>query len=294
MNAEQSTVNVRWWAASAILATLLGSLQAPVVAVLWQLLLARSLRVELNPVEPWILALSVWLIYEADHLMDTARPVGLAGEPWRKEFCRQHWRRFFMAAVGGAGALVFGVNHFLWAKTVQAGWRIGVGVLAYMALVQLTPARGRKQWPREGAVAIIFTLGVSCAIWSGDGGIIAPLVGPGIFFALLVCANCSLIETWEWEASGRPSEETPNRAARWVAGYLAVVGLGVAGSAALLGVGMVLPGPFAAAVCVSGMALGLMALWKNTIPASYVSLVADLALCSPVLVLGPHLVRTIT
>ena len=52
------------------------TLQAPVVAVLWQLLLARSVHVKLNWFEPWALGLAVWLIYVADHLIDTAKPAG--------------------------------------------------------------------------------------------------------------------------------------------------------------------------------------------------------------------------
>ena len=66
------------------------TLRAPLVAVLWQILLATSLGLPLNSFAPWALASAVWLIYVADHLIDNARPKrGLVIEPPRKEFCRK-------------------------------------------------------------------------------------------------------------------------------------------------------------------------------------------------------------
>ena len=54
------------------------SLDAPLVAVMWQALLARVLNVRLYALEPVVLALSVWLLYVVDHVFDAMRPTAAA------------------------------------------------------------------------------------------------------------------------------------------------------------------------------------------------------------------------
>ena len=47
------------------------SLDAPLVAVLWQLLFTKALRVHLPPVVTLVTALAIWLIYVADRILDS-------------------------------------------------------------------------------------------------------------------------------------------------------------------------------------------------------------------------------
>jgi hypothetical protein len=261
------------------------TLQAPVVAVLWQLLLARSVHVKLNWFEPWALGLAVWLIYVADHLIDTAKPAGKRWEPPRKEFCRQHRMAFLAMAFVVGVILLLSVSRFLWAATVRGGWQLSLGVACYFGVIHLTPRNWRSDWPREIVVAAIFTLGTFGAVWVGNGKNVLPLLAPAALFAMLCCANCSLIETWEWEAAGGSEIDTPNLAARWMAKHLARVGLAVAIiSAAALLTSMV-PGGFAISAAISGASLFVLSVFRHRIPVRLVSPVADLALCWPFAVL---------
>ncbi len=254
------------------------SLQAPIVAVLWQVLLARSLRVSLDPFAPWALGMAVWLIYVADHLVDTARPPAPTGEPVRKEFCRRHWDKFVVATILVGLGLALGVGRFMWATTFQMGAPIAMGVGCYFALVHLLPAGWRSLWPREVVVATIFTLGTFGAVWLAAGERSQELWAPALAFMVLCLTNCCVIETWEWEQS-------PNLAARWVSSHLLLVTLTTAAGAGLLGWAGLMPEAFAAAVILSGVALALLAICRHAVPIRFVSPLADLALCSPLLIL---------
>ncbi len=256
------------------------SLQAPIVAVLWQLLLASCLRVKLDPFAPWALGFTVWLIYIADHLIDTTRPVKLLQpEVPRKEFCRRHWAKFMAMAVVVAFTLALGVSRFLWANTVRIGWRLALGVAFYFAVIHLTPVRWRQVWPREVVVATLFALGTYVALWSDQ------LLVPALLFATLCCTNCSVIETWEWQTTDASQEEAPNLMASWIAAHLWVVGFSIAIGAAVLGWKSRALLPFAEAAGLSG--LGFVALFRfgGRIPHRFISPLVDLVLCSPFLVL---------
>ncbi len=255
------------------------NLDAPLVAVLWQLLLAKSMRLPLNPWEPWALALTVWLIYIADHLIDTTRPRSGEWEAPRKLFCRAHWHTGLAVGIAVGLALAVCGSRLLWASTVQGGVQLGCAVAGYFSLRHLTPVRWRIRWPREVVVALLFTLGTFGAVWLGSGRNWAILAAPAAIFLLLCWTNCSLIETWEWEAGACAGFSGPNRAARWAAGHVGVVA-GIIACLALIN-----PNAFSAAGALSGGALWALATKRRALAIRFVSPVADLALCSPLLFL---------
>jgi hypothetical protein len=271
---HRSHAPIEWWLWPNVL-----NLDAPLVAVLWQSLLAKSMLVRLNPFEPWALGLAVWLIYLADHLMDTARPASGAWEPPRKLFFRRHWRKGLALSIGVGLALTACGSHLLWGSTVRGGLQLAFAVAGYFSLTHLKPAAWRIRWPREAVVALLFTSGTFGAVWLGNGRSFAPLVVPAAIFMLLCWTNCSLIETWEWEAAGCCELRAPDRVARWAAEH---VGL-VAGLIACLG--FLRPSAFAMAGVVSGAALWLLAMRRRGIAIRFVSPAADLALCAPLLAL---------
>jgi hypothetical protein len=256
------------------------NLDAPLVAVLWQFLLARSMTVRLNPFEPCALGLAVWLIYIADHLIDTARPASGAWEPPRKLFFRRHWRGGLALGIAVGLALLACNSRWLWASTVRGGLQLSAGVAGYFSLIHLTPAPWRIRWPREIAVAVLFTMGTFGAVWMGDGRKPAPLAVPAAIFVLLCWTNCSVIEAAEWEASRPYTAHAPNRTARWIAGHVALP----AGAIVCLAAWQ--PSAFALAGAISAAALWLLARKRATIPIRFISPLADLALCSPLAMLA--------
>ena len=83
------------------------SLDAPLVAIVWQDFLARCYPSVLFPVGRWVLGLTVWAIYLADRLMDVRHPAALR-ESARDGFYRRNRRsaKVLLAVVLLADALI--------------------------------------------------------------------------------------------------------------------------------------------------------------------------------------------
>jgi hypothetical protein len=196
------------------------SLDAPIVAVLWQLLFARCFRVPLSLWPAVVLMATVWLIYSADRVLDAKR--GLA-QSLRHRFYQRNGR-FVVAlwtfVIPTTGWLV--LEHFPRALFERGLLLLGL-VCAYLIAVHLFDGSiFRKLWFKETAVGILFALGVSVTSWNGihtpaDAATIA-------LFAALCTINCVAIE--EWETSRWDLLQWEPRPAGWpVAGFAVPVAL---------------------------------------------------------------------
>ena len=182
------------------------------MAVLWQIFFARCLSVKLDFTLIALLVLSVWLIYVADRIFDAhLRPCEIP----RHMFYKNHWRSFapvWLCAFGGAAWLAC---TRLPRTIFRDGFALLAGIGIYFAIVHwIAPKRA---WPKEFAVALLFTLGASLATWghirSGtDIAIIA-------LFGALCWINCAAIEQWE----ARSLAAWPVREASIAVGLVALV-----------------------------------------------------------------------
>lgn len=164
------------------------SLDAPLVALLWQALFIRCFHAPVPAVPSILLVSAVWLIYAADRALDAWRGVG--AHP-RHRFYRRHWR-----AILPVWTLVLAATAWLaWTglprQTFQRGAWLGGVVVIYFAAAHAS----RRKWPKEAAVAVIFALGASLAAWTrvetrAD-------VFTVILFSCLCWINCVGIEQWE-------------------------------------------------------------------------------------------------
>ena len=232
------------------------SLDAPVVAVLWQILFARCFGAELTVTATALLALAVWLIYAADRAMDARGESTLP----RHEFYRRNWRGVapvWLAALAIAAWIAW---TRLPAALFERGVMLAGAVALYFAMVHAAPLRG---WPKEAAVAILFALGASLIAWervrtSAD-------VGTILLFSGLCWINCVAIETWE------------HRRAHWPVG---IVALCVAAAAIVLlsRDRPVLSGAEAA----SALAFVLLDSMRKRFSPDAMRVLADVALLSPV------------
>jgi hypothetical protein len=261
------------------------SLDAPLVAVLWQILLTRGLAVHVKRGEPLVLALCVWLVYVADRVLDALRPAMGEWEPGRKTFYRRHLRIAVVVGVCLLSLTIPLAYCILRRSTFYAGLTLAIPLLAYFALIHLTPVRWRARWPRELAVACLFTSGTFLAIWTGNNRNVYSLWAPAILFFLLCWANCSAIETWEWQRNILSEDSAPSASTRWAARYLAVIGFATACLAVVMGYLALAPVGFAGAAVLSGIALALLAAWRPHLPMNVLRVSVDLALCTPLLAL---------
>jgi hypothetical protein len=169
------------------------SLDAPLVAVLWQGFLAYRFSIPLRPAGRLVLGLTVWAIYLIDRLLDARKPSALM-EPARHRYYRRH-SRFMTALFTVVAAIDIGIA-ILWLRpaVLRNGLIPLAGVLAYLAIFH---ASGKTvKFPKEIAAAILFTAGTFLTAWTA---LPRPgLTWPAAAFFVLCLANIVAIEAWEW------------------------------------------------------------------------------------------------
>ncbi len=220
------------------------SLDAPIVAVLWNVLFFASFRTpgsaqatEAATIAPILLALAVWLIYSADRTLDAWR--GQLSQR-RHRFYHRHWSRhaYWMAGIWTAAGVTGACLAFtaLPADILRHGLWLTAVVAAYLLAVHRFPKILRWAGSKEAAVATVFGLGTSLTIWSRVTGL-ADLAAVAVF-AILCWLNCAAIEDWE---AGREIRLPVLLAAAGVAGTAALALrhahplLGLAATASALG-----------------------------------------------------------
>jgi hypothetical protein len=262
------------------------SLDAPLVAVAWELLFARCSGVRVRPATTLSLALAVWLIYVADRLLDALREPGAEGLAARHRFYRAHWRVFVpvLAAVSPLAAWL------AWTRLDPATFRCGAGLLGavavYFAVVHWLPSGRRRWFPKELAVAALFAAGCLLPAWQGR-----PL-GLAVIFSwtLFVPAcwiNSAAIEQAEWERLRERRSDPPHPWSAALGRHQVAAATGLALAACALVPLLAASAARRALPAVALSALGLAALGarQDRLSVDAVRVLADLALLSPALLL---------
>lgn len=187
------------------------SLDAPLVAVLWQGFLADQYAVPVGLAGRLTLGLTVWAIYLLDRLLDARKPPS-GWEPARHRYYRRHTRRMtaLLAIVLAADTLIaiFGLRPV----TLRDGLIALAAVLIYLAIFHLSGHRVRI--PKEVAAAGLFTTGTFLAVWAKMPS--SRLAWPAAAFFVLCLANMIAIEAWEWRALPKPFA-APHPCTQWLA-----------------------------------------------------------------------------
>ena len=176
------------------------SLDAPVVALLWQLLFVRCFHGSLGVLPAALLAVAVWLIYVADRTLDAWR--GVTDQP-RHEFYGRHWRAVLPIWIVTLGGGVWLAWSRLPERLFFEGAVVALCTGLYLAAVHLTPGLLRRAGSKESAVAVLFGLGASLAAWPGvqtSSDVLAI-----VLFSILCWMNCAAIEDFEHGRELRPS-----------------------------------------------------------------------------------------
>jgi hypothetical protein len=227
------------------------SLDAPLVALAWQALLALHTGLPLRAPGRVVLALTVWLIYVADRLLDV-RALAQAPPTARHRFYFDHqpFALGLVAAIATVDAAIIGFN--LRPEVFRTGLIPSGCVAGYLVLVHRT----RFRVPKELLVAFLFTAGTFVVASTNARDPIRELWLPGITFFVLCLANLILIERWEaaeLRSAGEPRHWITDTLCRtypvWLAGLAVAcaiqvnspwyrsVAMSAAGLLALLAVG---------------------------------------------------------
>jgi hypothetical protein len=186
------------------------SLDAPVVAVLWQGFLAYRFSLPLQLAARFVLGLTVWSIYLIDRLLDARNPPAL-DEPARHRYYREHSRLMtaLLALVVASDASI--AIFWLRPAVLRDGLIPLAGVLIYLAAFHMW--NESTKIPKEIAVAVLFTAGTFLTAWTMLPS--ARLAWPAAAFFLLCLANMVAIKAWEFDESAPSRNLHP--ITRWLA-----------------------------------------------------------------------------
>ena len=170
------------------------SLDAPLVAVLWQGLFAQVLGATLAWHHVLLLAAPVWLVYSADRLFD-----GWQRHPRDAQTRRHHFYIVRRKEVAGVWVAVLAASLLTALLTLRPGELAGGllvlgATLGYLARLHLFPET-KLVVPKEVQVALLFGAGV--ALFLVPSGSPWRMLPPLALFTLLCALNCAFISRWE-------------------------------------------------------------------------------------------------
>lgn len=255
-------------------------LDAPIVAVAWLALFARTCGLPLRIGNTVALFLTAWLIYLGDRLADSATIEADGPQSLRQQFCRRHrgvWI-FTVALVAGLDAYVIWRTTAL--ETFLAGAAVGGLALIYLVLNHPLGLIWRSLPAKELAVGLLFAAGTLVALLPGLKNAAIGFPISATFFAALCALNCISIARWECgldRAQGKISIATRHPEIARASGSIALV-LGVA--AFVMATLFHLAAPLFACLSVSAFLLA----WLNSTPIDVDrrTALADLVLLTPI------------
>ncbi|MDQ2918877.1 MAG: hypothetical protein M3R10_03230 [Verrucomicrobiota bacterium] len=169
-------------------------LDAPVVAISWLWLFARSFGIPIAPGGAAALFLTAWFVYLADRFGDNLSLDRTTSTSLRQRFCRQHLTAWLIVLllVGVADLLV--VLTRLDPRTRVLGAAVAVFAFAYLCVNQLAPVIWRWLPLKEICIGFLFTAGVLTPL---APGLASAGTLPWFLFASLCSLNCLSIAVWE-------------------------------------------------------------------------------------------------
>jgi hypothetical protein len=215
------------------------SLDAPAVAVLWQLLFARCFHVRLSPSITLLLGLVVWLIYVADRFLDTLIVPSQGTEPVRHRFYRRRRWAFLLPFCGIFLLACWIAWTQLEPRTFRNGVIIMLAVGFYFFLVHLRRPKGNARIQKEMFVGILFGLGTCFPVWERLPAGRIHLLIPFLVFTELCWLNCAAIEYSEWMRLRQHEFNSPHPWTAWLGRHMILV----ASATALVTVGIALANP---------------------------------------------------
>lgn len=260
-------------------------LDAPIVAVLWLWLFARTFQAPLHLGNAVALFLTAWLIYVADRLADVSSLKVGSPRSLRQEFCLRHREIWISALLLIGGFDLYVIWRSVDAGTFFAGGIVGVLALIYLVLNHPLGRIWRSLPAKELAIGLLFTAGTLVALLPSLQSVTISFAASALAFAALCALNCISIACWEHQldqAQGRVSVATRHPGlARYVGKTCALLALGSFAIAIAYRPGAPVLG------CVSASALLLA--WLNMLPRQVNDdqpiALADLVLLTPIVAL---------
>lgn len=259
------------------------SLDAPLVAVSWQALIAKVTHTDLPISRHIILFLVTWLAYVADRWLDSRRFDAEKTISLRHRFTSQFSKSMLNVWIRVAGFVGITVLLVLSMQELISGVFLVCVVGIYFLAVQKLPQFFRSTIPRELAVSVFFAIATGFFIWHflPENNV---LFFPAMTWYLLLCLlNCVGISIWERDADVAVDEvsiatQMPNlnESYLWFA-----MGLALTAGSQLFSGGDAIRPVIIATILGSGC---LLLVHKSRVPNRLKSPLADLAIVVPALI----------
>lgn len=174
-------------------------LDAPIVAVAWQWLFARTFGAHLHLSLRALLFLTAWLIYLTDRFADTIKLPAVSPISLRHRFCREHMVGWWIAIV-----VIFIIDASLALRSLDLQMLLLGGTLAaicgfYLFINHSLGGKWRPLPLKEKAIGILFAAGTTLGVVGQLPGLTISFGVAVMLFAILCTFNCLLIAAWERE-----------------------------------------------------------------------------------------------
>jgi hypothetical protein len=274
----------QWWQWPTVL-----SLDAPIVAALWQWQLARAVGAPLGWQHVCVLMFSVWLAYVLDRWIEGWRLAADQLRTQRHAFYKRH-----RAAVAGVWAVALAADLAvaltrLTGSELTGGLMLLAAVVAYLLSHQWVHRNRSWRPPKEVCIALLLGGGAIVFIVASHPVRLEAVAAPLALFVLLCFVNCVLISVWERDvdrAHGQTSLALQLEERRHLGSILPWTLASVSALAAMYG-----GGPAAASAAASGALLGIVDRAQPRIGRQLARTLADVALMTPAVPLLLALVR---
>jgi hypothetical protein len=172
-------------------------LDAPLVAIAWQWLFARSFNVTL-PTASWeTLFLTAWFIYLVDRFADSISLAAILPKSARQEFCSRHrfvWVLLIAIVAALDGAIIL---TRLDPTTLRHGALLGAVAIGYLGINNAFSRLWETLPLKEIAIGLLFSAGTLLAV-TPHVSVARPAFALAAFLFAAVCSlNCISIAVWE-------------------------------------------------------------------------------------------------
>jgi hypothetical protein len=261
------------------------SLDAPTVAVLWTWFIASANHVHLPISSALAMAITVWMLYAADRLMDArlldASPTLHEDLEARHYFHHRHRTSFLLGILTASIALAV-LLPSLDTEAIHLYLILGGMVAGYFILIHAT--RNAHRLPKEIAVGLCFAAATFIPTVARRPELRLPLLPSALLFATLCSLNCLFIYAWEHEDhnTNQPTHAITRHA---IANLPLLTIFLTLASAALVIFDRHAARSIPCAIAISAALLLLLHNRRHTITRTTLRATADLALTTPLLLL---------
>jgi hypothetical protein len=270
-----------WWQWLTVL-----SLDAPLVALLWQALFAWVVGVRLPWHDPVLLGLAVWIVYAADRWIEGWRlSPEIVQTPRHLFYIRHRWPVFGVAVAAMVATAAIAITC-LDGREFKAGLILVIPTLIYLFSHQLLHRHHPLRLPKEICIAVIFALGCAIAPAVHAPDHLMRLWLPGVLFCMLCFANCALISVWEKDVDSLHGQTSIALQLKGAPTFIRLLPwfIGIAAFAVMIAGD---PAIKSAAACAasSGILMGILDLLQSRIGRIPARASIDITLMTPVFVL---------